>query len=56
MFHSMHITIYRNILSKKSKKSTFGFIFGKGNSAQKIVKHLESVPLDKDLIQKELTY
>ena len=49
-------TIQKALKMKKSKKSTFGFIFGKGNSAQKIVKHLESVPLDKDLIQKELMY
>ena len=48
--------IQKALKMKKSKKSTFGFIFGKGNSAQKIVKHLESVPLDKDLIQKELMY
>ena len=41
---------------KKSKKPTFDFTFGKGNSAQKIVAHLENISLGKDLIQKELSY
>ena len=48
--------IQKALKIKKSKKSTFDFPFGKGNSAQKIVTHLENVSLGKYLIQKELTY
>ena len=48
--------IQKALKIKKSKKSTFDFPFGRGNSAQKIVTHLENVSLGKYLIQKELTY
>ena len=48
--------IRRALKIKKSKKSAFDFTFGKGNSAQKIVAHLEKISLGKDLIQKELSY
>ena len=48
--------IQKALKIKKSKKSTFDFPFVKGNSAQKIVTHLENVSLGKYLIQKELTY
>ena len=48
--------IQKALKIKKSKKPTFDFTFGKGNSAQKIVAHLEKISLGKDLIQKELSY
>ncbi|MCS5527785.1 MAG: UDP-N-acetylglucosamine 2-epimerase [Nitrosopumilus sp.] len=48
--------IQKALKIKKSKKPTFDFTFGKGNSAQKIVAHLENISLGKDLIQKELSY
>jgi len=51
--------IYKAIL-KASKLSTRSFpkkyIYGKGNASQKIVQILETIPLNKDLIQKQLSY
>jgi len=40
----------------KNKKKTLKSPFGDGNASQKIVKKLENLSLDKDLIQKELMY
>ena len=54
--NAVYQTIQKALKMKKSKKSTFDLTFGKGNSAQKIVTHLENVSLGKYLIQKELTY
>ena len=41
---------------RKNKKKTLKSPFGDGNASLKIVKKLENLSLDKDLIQKELMY
>ncbi len=40
----------------KRKKFLNKFIYGDGTAARKIVKQLEKIKLDKDLIQKQITY
>ena len=41
---------------RKNKKKTLKSPFGDGNASLKIIKKLENLSLDKDLIQKELMY
>jgi len=51
-------SIYSGILRafKKHKKFHKGNLYGKGNAAAKIVKHLEKIKLDEELINKQIFY
>ncbi len=53
-------TIYRTILkalrSRKTINSINNYIYGTGNASKKIVSFLEKLDLNKDLIQKQLSY
>jgi len=43
-------------IALKSKKLKQSSIYGKGNAAKKIVKHLEQIKLNTKLLQKQITY
>ena len=45
--------IEKALKSKKLKQSS---IYGKGNAAKKIIKHLEEIKLNTKLLQKQITY
>ncbi len=53
-------SIYRALLKSlnimKNKKIKKEYLYGKGNSAAKIVKHLEEIKIDKKLIEKQIFY
>jgi len=51
-------SIYSGILSafKRPKKFHKGNLYGKGNAAAKIVRHLEKIKLDEELINKQIFY
>ena len=51
-----HKAFQKAIRIHKNKKKTLKSPFGDGNASLKIVKKLENLSLDKDLIQKELMY
>lgn len=53
---SIYNAIRKSIWLKKNKKLKNKFIYGRGESSKKIIKHLESVDLDKKLIQKQIYY
>ena len=52
----LHKAFQKAIRIRKNKKKTLKSPFGDGNASLKIVKKLENLSLDKDLIQKELMY
>ena len=52
----IHKAFQKAIRIRKNKKKTLKSPFGDGNASLKIVKKLENLSLDKDLIQKELMY
>jgi len=53
---TIHKAFQKAIRIHKNKKKTLKSPFGDGNASLKIVKKLENLSLDKDLIQKELMY
>jgi GDP/UDP-N,N'-diacetylbacillosamine 2-epimerase (hydrolysing) len=53
---SINKAIIKSLKIKKSSKKSSNYVYGKGNAAKKIVKTLEKIPLDKDLIQKQIHY
>ena len=53
---TIHKAFQKAIRIRKNKKKTLKSPFGYGNASLKIVKKLEKLSLDKDLIQKELMY
>ena len=53
---TIHKAFQKAIRIRKNKKKTLKSPFGDGNASLKIVKKLEKLSLDKDLIQKELMY
>ena len=53
---TIHKAFQKAIRIRKNKKKTLKSPFGYGNASLKIVKKLENLSLDKDLIQKELMY
>ena len=53
---TIHKAFQKAIRIRKNKKKTLKSPFGDGNASLKIVKKLENLSLDKDLIQKELMY
>ena len=53
---TIHKAFQKAIRIHKNKKKTLKSPFGDGNASLKIVKKLENLSLDKDLIQKELIY
>jgi len=46
----------QNALQIKNKNMTKELIFGKGNTSKKITQILESITIDKNLLQKQLVY
>lgn len=53
---SIHSAILSSIKKKHNRNLTTRKIYGVGNSSYKIVKYLERMPLNKMLIQKQITY
>lgn len=41
---------------KKNNHYTNEFIYGRGRASKKIVRHLETIPLNKELMQKQISY
>jgi UDP-N-acetylglucosamine 2-epimerase (non-hydrolysing)/GDP/UDP-N,N'-diacetylbacillosamine 2-epimerase (hydrolysing) len=53
---SIHDAIIKALHMTKPPNKTTDFIYGKGTASKKIVKILEKINLNKDLIQKQLQY
>jgi len=45
-----------NALKLKSNKLKYSSIYGKDNVSKKIIKHLENIKLNRELLQKQITY
>ena len=64
--HGKNVTNVKEFVSSKiesaikkslnSKPKKISRIYGNGNSTKKIVKVLENIPLNKKLLQKQITY
>ena len=52
----IHNTIIKALKNKKSSNKLTNYIYGRGNTAKKIVCILEKIHVDKDLIQKQIHY
>ena len=50
------ISIKRTILHALKKNTSRSYLYGIGNTSQKIVQHLEKIKLNCELIEKQLTY
>ena len=53
---SINKAIVKSLKIKKLSKKSSNYIYGKGDTAKKIVKILEKINIDKDLIQKQIHY
>ena len=53
---SIYLAIKYALENKNRKKFVNKFIYGKGNASKKIVKILESIPINKKLIQKQIRF
>ena len=53
---SIYHHISKALKMRKTKRFTSGHIYGNGKASEKIVKHLEKVNFNKDLIQKHISY
>ena len=53
---SINKAIVQSLKIKKLPKKSSNYIYGKGDTAKKIVKILEKINIDKDLIQKQIHY
>ncbi len=53
---SIHNTIIKALKNKKSTHTITDYIYGRGNTAKKIVCILEKIHVHKDLIQKQIHY
>ena len=53
---SINKAIVQSLKIKKLPKKSSNYIYGKGGTAKKIVKILEKITIDKDLIQKQIHY
>ena len=49
-------SIKRAILRALKKYTKPSYLYGIGNASQKIVRHLEKIKLNYELIEKQLTY
>jgi len=54
--NSIYKAILKSLKISKNKKFKKKYLYGKGNSAAKIVKHLEEIKIDKKLIEKQIFY
>jgi len=54
--NSIYSAILKGLRMKKNKKFRNNYIYGNGKSAQKIVQLLEKININKDLIQKQISY
>lgn len=54
--YSIYLAILKALKRKKDQKLVSDYIYGKGNASEKIVKYLERIPLNKELIQKQIFY
>ena len=54
--NSIHLAILNALKRKEHRKPVNDYIYGKGEASVKIVKHLEKIKIDKELIQKQIFY
>jgi len=53
---SIYLAILKALRTRKKRKFLQHHIYGTGGASKKIVKHLEKIKLNKELIQKQLFY
>jgi len=53
---SIYLAIKYALDNKNRKKFVNKFVYGRGNASKKIVRILERIPINKKLIQKQITF